>query len=338
VRYSAFLILFILLNPVIVSSNDKTTVKEAKKEIVLTGYTRNIKSRIVSSEISGIVLIVNYDVGQIIDDKPFIEIDPTFIDFQIENTMMSLEKIVIIVKKAASRVSYLEKESLRIERLHKDDMATEAKKDAVLQELEQARLDLDSTSKERDILQTNLNELMERKNRHSIYAPDGFVVTERNVEEGEVVQPGIPLAKVSDYRKLVVPLSVSNEELSAIKSLPNVFDAEMEGNPVKVSVNWINPEFDEKTRKLKMELIINNYKGMKRGGLKLTLPLRIKTEGLYIPKAAVTDRYENPTVTIKQTGEIIQLLVIEESEDNLLAVEDKRLLPGTELVPADKLH
>jgi len=337
-KHIGVIIIYILLSHCYVIAEDNLIVKNATKEVTLSGYTRTIKSQSVSAEISGKVLAVHYDIGDRIGEKPFIEIDPTFVDFQIKRTSESLERIEITIKKAHSRVSYFEKESQRISKLHKEDMATESKRDSVLQDLDQARLEIESALKEQSVLKTQLSELKERRSRHRIWAPKGWIVTDRNVEENENVQPGSPLARVSDYRKLVVPLYVSNEELSAITSLPHEFDAKLEGAPVKVSVNWINPEFDEKTRKLNIELIISNYEGTKRGGLKLSLPVHVKTEGFYVPKSAVSMRYENPTITLKHTGEVIQLLVLGDAGDYLLVAEDERLTPGIELIPVNTGH
>lgn len=327
------LILTVFIFPLTAFSGESLTVKEAKKQIHLTGYTRNVNALTVSSEISGKVLNVHYDVGQSIGDRVFIEIDPTFIDLEIELNLKNIENIDILIDQAASRVAYLEREFERIENLFKKELTTEARKDSALQDLEQASLMLTSKKKEKTILQTEQKELLERKVRHRIYAPKGWVVIERTVEEGEFIQSSTPLARVADYRTLVVPLSVTGEELMAIQSLSGPVKAMLEGKPVTVSINWVNPEFDEKTRKMGIELVIEKYDGIKRGGLKLVVPLRIKSEGLHIPRAAVTKRYENPTVTLKNTGEVIQLLVIEESEHHFLVADDSRLSPGTELVP-----
>jgi hypothetical protein len=331
-RRSVILILSVFIFPLTAFSGEDLTVKEAIKEITLIGYTRNVNALTVSSEISGKVLKVHYDVGQSIGDKVFIEIDPTFIDLEIELTLQNIENLDILIDQAASRVAYLEREFERVENLYKRELTTEARKDSALQDLEQASLMFTSRKKEKTILQTKQKELLERKVRHRIYAPKGWVVIERTVEEGEFIQSSTPLARVADYRTLVVPLSVTGEELRAMQSFSGPIEAMLEGKPVTVSVNWVNPEFDEKTRKTAIELAIEGYDGMKRGGLKLIVPIRIKSEGLHIPKNAVTTRYENPTVTLKNTGEIIQLLVIEESEHYFLVADDSRLPPGTELV------
>ena len=175
--------------------------------------------------------------------------------------------------------------------------------------------------------------MRERKERHRIFAPQDWIVTERRVEEQEYVQAGATLAVVSDFRTLVVPLSVSSDELTALRTGLEGLDARLNGTPVIAQINWVNPVFNEKTRKLAIELRIKEYDGIRRGGLKLTLPVSVQTEGLHIPKAAVSMRYENPAVTVKTTGKRVSLVVLGEGPDYFLAAEDARLTPGTELEP-----
>ncbi len=333
-KHISLSLICLLLWAVSLFAGDSLVVKHATKEVVLTGYTRSRTSQIVSSEISGRVVSVNYETGDTIENEPFIEIDPAFILFQIQSTLHSLEKLEITIRKASSRVAFLQKESSRIEKLFEEDMATESRRDAIVQDLEQANLELQAAIKEQSVLTTSLDELRERRSRHHIYAPQGWIVTDRNVEVNEIVQPGTPLATVSDFRTLVVPLSVTSEELSSIMSLPDNFDATLEGNPVKASIHWINPQFDEKTRKLNIAFIIRNYGSTMRGGLKLALPVNVQTEGIHVPKSAVSMRYENPGVTLKDNGQIVQLLILGDAGQYVIAAEDDRLVPGTELAPA----
>lgn len=306
-------------------------VQRAKKEITLTGFTRGKTTVTVSSEVSGKVIRVNYDVGQVIDKKPFYEIDPTFIDFQINSTLKSVKKLKISLKRSNSRVAYLKKEFKRIDILHKGDRATEVRRDAAAEELEQAKLERESIAMDKAVLETTLKELRERKSRHSVFAPQGWIVVQKIVEQGEIVSSGTPLARIADYRTLVVPLAVSGEEFSAIKKLPKDFEARLEEKPVKASVHWINPEFNEKTRKLSIELILAGYDKEKRGGLSFSLPLKIYTEGLLVPKAAVTNRYDNPRVTTEETGETINVMILGEFGDSLVIAEHEKLFVGMEL-------
>ncbi len=334
VKYLKLLFLGVLITTSAVASDDTLMVKAATKEIIITGFTRTIQTQIISSEVPGKVLSVHYDRGDTISKKSFIKIDPTFINFQIQNTTESMERLNIAIRKARSRVSYFEKESERIRELHRQDLATESQKDSIVQNFDQAGLELESSLRERAALKNRLGELIERRKRHRIYAPEGWIVTDRSVEENEIVQPGLPLAKVSDYREMAVPLSVSSEELMAIQALPNIFPVQLESDSPGASINWINPEFNEKSRKLNIELIIKDYEGPRRGGLKVSFPVKVKTEGIHIPEAAVSRRYENSIVTLKGSGEVVQLLILGNEGGYFLAAEDDRLTPGTELIPA----
>ncbi len=308
----------------------------AKEKVVLTGYTRSDKSMTLSSEVSGKIMTVNYDVGQTIKDKPFFEIDTTFIDFKIAGVRQSVKKIEAAIRKNKSRVEYLKKEFIRIDRLHKGDRATEVRRDAAKEELDQAKLERSVLASEKAILMTNLNELKERRKRYFIHGPKGWIVTKRFREKGEIININTPLARLGDYRTLVVPLAVSSKELTAIQNLSENFEAKLEQEKIFAKIKWVNPGFDEKTRKLNIELFILKYEGPKRGGLKFSLPLLIDAKGLWIPKAAVINRYENPRVTIKATGEKVNIIVLGETDGYLIVSSNDKLETGMELEPAVK--
>jgi RND family efflux transporter MFP subunit len=307
-------------------------VEKAVKQVTLSGYTRSRAKMTVASEVAGKVLQVNYDVGQAIGKQPFIEIDATFIDFQIEQIEASLKKLSVAKSRSASRMAYLEKEYQRIAHLRQSDVTSESRYDAAAEELTQARLELDSTDVEIAALQTQVKELRERRGRHRIFAPAGWIVVERGVEPGEIIITGSPLARVADYTQLVVPLFVSAVELAALeREREHVLS--LEGTPVKAAINWINPEFDERTRKLAVELIISAYEGLRRGGLLAELSLDIETDGLMVPKAAVSDLYENPRVILKSNGRSIPVVILGESEGLVLIAKTSELAPGMELSP-----
>jgi len=370
-------------------------VERAEKETQLYGYTRSAKVLTLSSEVPGKIIKINYNVGDDIGNSPIIEIDPTFINYKLENSLLSLKKFEINMERLKSNISYLEKEFKRIDDLHKSDSIAEVKRDEAEQGLMQAKLELESLAQDKAMMLIAIKELKEQKKRYSLTIPNvtyfvsdnvyvrsgpstdhkqlgklfsgaqikvyekqnewtrigkdkwiisgaikskpsrGLIMTAKAAEVGEIIAPGVPLARISDFRELAVPLTVTSGELSAIKALPDPFTGKLEGKDVNVSVNWINPVFDEMTRKMSLELVLRNYQGEKRGGLKLEIPLQTKTEGLLIPKAAVTNRYENPRVTIQDTGESVPVIIIGESETSFTIAENKKLFPGIELKQAN---
>ena len=83
------LMTYLLLSPFYASAMEegRLVVSQAEKEVTLMGYTRTIKSQTVSPEVAGKIVKINYDTGDAIADKPFMEIDPTFTDYEIERTL-----------------------------------------------------------------------------------------------------------------------------------------------------------------------------------------------------------------------------------------------------------
>jgi len=331
-RQLIFLLGAFLLLPFASAAQDVLWVEKAIKEITLKGYTRSKTAVTVASEVTGRVEKVNYDVGQTVGNDPFFEIDPTFVNFQIESTRQGIRNLQIASKQSSSRIAYLQKEFKRIDVLFKGKSTAATQRDKAAEDLVQARLEGESIKARIAETKTTLQELLERKRRHSIHAPPGWIVTAKFVEEGEIIGLNTPLARVADYRLLVIPLSVAGRELAALRNLPAVFAAFLNDRPVKASIDWVNPEFDEKTRKLHIQLILREYHGEKRGGLLFSLPLKIATDGLRVPKSAVITRYENPRVKLKSTGEEVQVLILGESGRHFIIAGNSRLAPGMALI------
>ena len=330
-RTIARLIFALLLLPITAGAQEPFRVERASKEVVLTGYTRARTTVTVSSEVSGKILRVNYEVGQVVGKQPFAQIDPTFIDFQVESTRQSLRSLEIDLQKSQSRIGYLEKEFTRIDRLFRGQSTAETQRDKAAEDLTQAKLESESIQVRIAEAKTALAELLERKRRHRVTAPNGWIVTDKFVEGGEIVATGTAIGRVADYRQLIIPLSVSGREHAAIRRLSSPFTAYLENQQVQTAVNWVNPEFDEKTRKLSIELIVDSYRGEKRGGLIFNLPLQIETEGLRVPKAAVITRYENPRVKLRSSGEEIRVMILGESNNHFIIADHQQLSPGVEL-------
>jgi len=326
------LMLLLVFLPPGISAQEALVVERAHRKVILSGYTRAKTTISLSTEVSGKIVERHYEIGQIIGEAPFFVIDTTFIDFQIESTRRTLKQLQVVMQMKQSRMAFLKKEFERIRELHQRDSTAGSKRDSAEEDYTQARLEMDATAAQIAQAQTTLAELEEHRRRHWIYAPKGWSVTGNHVEVGEVVQINTPLASVGDYRSLVVPLALSADEFAALKRLDEPLDADLEGSPVKTSVQRVNSQFDEKTRKINLELDVHGYSGDRRGGLRLTLPLKVFSEGLQIPRAAVINRYENPRVKIKSTGEEIAVIVLGETNDHLMIGDNRRLAPGVELV------
>ncbi|MFP4308683.1 MAG: efflux RND transporter periplasmic adaptor subunit [Desulfococcaceae bacterium] len=327
-----FVLWALLLCAAPVSARETVRVEPARKKIELTGFTRSAAVMTLAPEVSGRVASVHYDVGDAVGEIPFVEIDPTFIDFQIQAIREALKQVEAAKEKNESSVAFNKKELARYQRLLRADGATEVQRDQAQENLNQARLDAARLAAETAELEVKLAEQLERKARHQLFAPEGWVLIDRRVEPGELVDAGTPVGRAADYRTLTVPLAVSGAELDAIREMPEVFEARLEGEPVETRLGWVNPEFDERTRKLAVELLLENYDGPRRGGLRFSLPLQVPAEGVWIAKSAVVNRHENPRVTLKTGGETVNIMVLGESDGHFIVAKDPRLGVGTELM------
>jgi len=310
-------------------------IAPALKNQIITGYTRPSKAVILTAEVAGKIVRINSRIGAAVGSHPVIEIDSTFVALSLDNSALQLKQIESRIKSMASQVEFLRSSHQRIAELRKTQNVSEAKYDESANNLTQAVNELDSLKFEKERLKISHRQLKEQLARHRIYGFRGGVVTNLPVEVGQAVQPGTPLAEVSDYGTLVIPLSVSNEELHALKSLPKLFDATIEGLPVKARINHINPRFDERTRKLQVELAVSDYKGARRGGLKFQAHLKVKTDGVLVPKAAVKNRFGNPTVILKASREAVPVMILGETGSNLIVVETKNIRPGVVVLPVN---
>jgi multidrug resistance efflux pump len=313
-------------------AQEQLQVQAARKQVILSGYTRGRAIQTLACEVAGKVTQVNYDVGQVVGEKPFLEIDPTFVDFQIEQAQWTLEKLAVSHARGASRLEYLQKEFKRVDTLHQGSVAPLSKLEGAAEELDQARLAVQTTDVEIKALKTQLKELKERRRRHAVTAPAGWVIVQRRVEPGEIVAAGTPLAQAADFTKLVVPLFVSGEELAVLRQTEAIA-VKVEGRPGRARINWVNPQFDERTRKLAVELVLVEHTGDARGGLLTELALEVGSQGLMLPKQAVVDRYDNPYVVLKD-GRTIPIVILGESGEDLIIAAQEALAPGSELEPA----
>ncbi|GAB6095333.1 hypothetical protein JCM14469_15850 [Desulfatiferula olefinivorans] len=330
---TALFVILVLCSPTQVAAD--LTVKPAIKDLTMTGYTRCYKSVTLSAEVSGKALRVNYKTGDVIGDKPFIEIDPTFINLSIETNGLQISQVDRRIQSMESSVHFLNNTLKRVKALRKTQNVTEVQYDEAASRFNEAYHELEALKLERKMLTLAKKRLNEEKDRHTVYGFKGGRVTALLIEEGESIQPGMPLAEISDYSTLVVPFSLSGEEVTAFKNLPSPFSGMLDESPVTAVIHVINPRFDENTRKLNIELAIRDYNGDRRGGLKFTTRIKVRTDGVLIPRKAVKNRFGNPKVTLKQTGEQVPVMILGENGDHLIAALNDRLSPGTVLLPAD---
>jgi RND family efflux transporter MFP subunit len=276
------------------------TAETATHSNTMTGFTRARAAMKLTSQLTDRLMEVKGDVGdQIGKDGVFARLDTTYVK-------LDLKKISIDQDKLKSKIAYLEKEAQRFQTLFQKQSAAEAKLDALLQDLAQAGLALQTLKNEEQKIQEHLQ-------RHTITAPPGWLIINRYAEPGEWIIAGAPLAEVGDFQTLLVPFAVSQDEYNWIKQRAKSLSLRLpeQNLTVKAELHSVSPGFDQQTRKLNLEIkIISDLPG-KRGGIRaeLTTELPDPAGALLAPVTAVSNRYDSHWLT-KANGEKVPVIVL----------------------------
>ena len=279
--------------------NDTFTVEAARRTTTITGFTRARNIMKISSQVTDRLMSVKVDVGDTIGkDGVFARFDSTLTGLDLESTRITQEKL-------RSQISYLEKEVGRFRTLMESHATAQTRLDALEQELSQARLDLQASIRQEE----KLEELIAR---HTVTAPPGWQVIARHVDPGEWIAAGTPLAELGDYRTLVVPFAVTQEEYSSLEKNNNISlylpERKIE---VKARSTRVSPGFDQVTRKLNLEMEITSPLENRRGGIRAELPLELPDPAgsLLVPATAISSRYEASWLT-RPDGDKVPVIVL----------------------------
>lgn len=328
--------LFILIASCLISGGmagqtlaESLRVEPGFRDVILRGYSRPLVSSTVAAEVSGVITTRYYDVGDTITNQPLVQIDPTWIDLELQENASAIERTRIAVDQARLRVSWLEKDFKRLQTLVNEGGVSRSTFDEIEQQRDQARLEIRLQEQQFEQLQIQRKTLVEQQKRHRPTAPTGWQVAQRYVDEGELVAAGSPLMDVGDYRHLLIPLSVTAAELSAIREQTQ---ARLNGQDVTYHLHTVSPAFDEKTRKITIELMIDHFTGEQRGGLPFEVAVRMPDEGLMIPVAAISNRYNHPKVKRRDQSQAIEISILNHQGDWVRIAPTTALQPGVELL------
>lgn len=270
-------------------------VATAFRPVTLRGYTRAETTTTIAAEVAGQVTAVNYDIGELIGTTALLNIDDTFITLDLANNAVALASNEVAQQQAQLRLDWLEKEFQRRAQLIQQQRISQVAFEEIAQQRDQAKLELEQQQLHQQQLQVQRQVLNQQLQRHTPTAPAGWQVSQRYVEPGDLVQVGKPLLQVGNYQQLLIPLAVTPEELAAIRRTADSI-AKLAGRVVTYHLATISPAFDETTRKINIEIAVDNYNGEKRGGLSFELAIKLADSGLIVPLAAVRNRYQHPQV------------------------------------------
>lgn len=268
----------VVVPPVMVAPAEAQRLED---RIEATGELRAQNAAAVASQVPGQITRLAHDEGDAVaTDEVVIEIDP-------ERRRLEVESAQAMIAQADAQSSEAARELARMEKLHAQGVAADAK-------LDQVRTQLRLAKSSRDAAQAQLG-MAERSLRDSnVRAPFSGLVARRYVSEGEFVQPGQKLFDLVALDPIEVEFHLPERDSSrvsqdapvAVRVAPfpdEVFEA-------KVSV--IAPTIDPQTRTLRVKALLPNADGRLRPGLfaRADLGVSVREGVVMIPEEAILQR------------------------------------------------
>lgn len=283
------------------------------RQVNFTGFTRPIEELTIAAELSGTYTAVPLDVGDVVGDGGVVaEIDVTFV-------RLALQKNNIAQQQTALQLVLAKKNLARFQSLIDKNSTAQATYDETLLSTRILTLSAENLKNE----QENLTEQLQR---HTLRVPVGWTVIERYVRAGEYARQGEPVLKLGDFTSLCIPFLFTYEELSLLRDMDRLVLVLPDlGSTVSAEIYRIAPDFDEKTRKIAVDLriagkevaAIPGLRGGVRGGL--TLAGKTEPHTFLIPVAALISRYDAHWL-IGPDGQQRKVLLLGISEDGKDAI------------------
>lgn len=276
------------------------SAEPAVREVVFTGFTRSRAEIPLFAETPGRVEEVLQDIGEVVgEDGVFARLDDTFIALELEEVEVQQERL-------RAQIDYDQREVKRYTKLARQNNASASQLDTLEQTLRDNRHEL-------RLLDVKQRVLEERLVRTRVRAPTGWLITGRNAEPGQWVRDGEVVGKAADFSALIVPFALTPEQYAALNASQDRISLHLPDLQLEVAaaVYRTNPGFDPATRKIAVDLEIQDPVDPRRGGLRAQLGLRLpeRTGAVMLPADAVQRSYEELWIT-REDGERLQVMLL----------------------------
>ena len=171
-----------------------------------------------------------------------------------------------------------------------------------------SRSDLDNATAKLATSEAQFKEVQARFQRTRITAPIAGVLNELRIEEGEYVQPGVPVAVLveTDPAKVVVYVPERDIAFFSTGQTAEVL-ANVKDQPLSLTgtITFISEVADPQTRSTRLEVTVPNREGLLRSGqiVRIRLIRRVLENAVMVPLLAVIPLEEGNTVYVVESGQ-----------------------------------
>ena len=197
-------------------------------------------------------------------------------------------------------------------------------------------LDLNYNLESNKIQKENLQQQIADNN---IYAPISGIITQKNVNAGEFINPGSPIATIMDVSVLKAIIYVSENNVYDLKlgQSAQISSAVFPNKLTKGIIKYIAPKGDENHNyRVEVEIPNDGYKAGTYVNVKFSF--KKPAEALQIPKVALVEGVKNPYVYVINGNNIAvrKLQLGEEIGQNIVVLNG--LTPGEKVVTSGQIN
>ncbi len=318
----------------------------------ITAYTEPIRTLDLAPEPGGRIADITVDVGQAIpaDSGPVVRLDAVFADLAVAQAeaahaaaTAAAQARRLDAERHRAELDFATREFKRFDSLASDGRASEQTRDARGLDQERARIAVAADAATIAAAEADLaaaaaraSEARERRARHDMVGPAGWIVTERLREIGALVAPGEPVLRLADVGTLVLAFRLDEAEVAAVRRLHAEGTLNLrftQAEAVPASLRRVDVTFDAVSRKRLVELTVTaDHLGEASGGLTAELTLTVNDPGaLTIPSDLVQWRFERAVLKDQEGQEhVISPL---RRTDSAIIIAPSAIPAGIRLVP-----
>ncbi len=256
------------------------------KTIEVVGHVESLQTPVVSSEVSGEILKLLVKLG----DK--VEVGSELAVIDAENYQLAILESAADIERYAAMTSMQEQQTRRYATLLRKRQVNRATYD-------QARSELKSLQAQQSAAQARYDQNQNLLSKTTIKSPISGYVDQRMVSVGDYAQPGKPLFKLIDNRRLRAKLPISEKFFSQLKIgqvlyLENPF---YDVAPLQTKIDYLRPKIDPDTGSVQAFSVFENpsvdsqLPVWKAGStVKATVVLQTENEAVMVPTQALVQR------------------------------------------------
>ncbi len=321
---------------------------QINKTIEVVGHVESLQTPVVSSEVSGEVLKLLVKIG----DK--VEIGSELAVIDDENYQLAILESAADIERYAAMTTMQEQQTKRYRSLLRKKQVNRATYD-------KAKSELKSLQAQKDAAQARYDRNQNLLGKTVIKSPVSGYVDERMISVGDYAQPGKPLFKLIDNRRLRAKLPVSEKFFSKLKIGQTVYlnNPFYDVEPLQTTINYLKPKIDRDTGSVLAYSVFENpsvgsHEPVWKAGstVKAIIILQTEKQAVMVPTQALVQRplgdvvyvvYRNYVKAHKVVTGVIQNGMVELTQGlspgRVVAVDGARFLTeGSEVLPVKTLQ